>query len=68
MNSASNQLVLFLLFIGSFKINAEPDCNNPSYGDIDYCLSKIQGEIDARIAAEQEAANANKAKPGTENK
>ncbi len=28
----------------------------------------IQGEIDARIAAEQEAANANKAKPGAENK
>ncbi len=27
--------------------SAEPDCNNPSRGDIDYCLEKIQKEIDA---------------------
>lgn len=26
---------------------AEPDCNNPAIGDIDYCLDKIQKEIDA---------------------
>ncbi len=27
--------------------NAELDCNNPSIGDIDFCLDKIQKEIDA---------------------
>ncbi len=31
-------------FISTF---AEPDCNNPGSGDYDYCLQKIQQEIDA---------------------
>lgn len=28
-------------------LTAEPDCNNPAIGDIDFCLAKIQQEIDA---------------------
>jgi len=40
---------LFLL-IGLYQpsnIFSEPDCNNPAIGDIDFCLDKIQKEIDA---------------------
>ena len=45
-------LVLVSTFTFSLRhsftpLNAEPDCNNPSRGDIDYCLDKIQKEIDA---------------------
>lgn len=43
-------LVVFIFFfyhLFSATILAEPDCDNPGYGDIDYCLSKIQNEIDA---------------------
>jgi len=32
---------------------AEPDCNNPSIGDIDFCLAKIQKEIDALTPAHE---------------
>jgi peptidoglycan hydrolase CwlO-like protein len=36
------------LFSRSFmSTSAEPDCNNPGPGDYDYCLQKIQQEIDA---------------------
>jgi peptidoglycan hydrolase CwlO-like protein len=28
-------------------VSAEPDCNNPGQGDFDFCLDKIQKEIDA---------------------
>jgi len=36
------------LFTRSFGFtSAEPDCNNPGPGDYDYCLQKIQQEIDA---------------------
>jgi len=31
----------------STNVYSEPDCNNPAIGDIDYCLDKIQKEIDA---------------------
>jgi len=42
-------IVSFLfLFSNSFiSTSAEPDCNNPGPGDYDYCLQKIQQEIDA---------------------
>lgn len=45
--------VLSLFFIGGVMSTfgktsiAEPNCDNPSRGDIDYCLQKIQQEIDA---------------------
>jgi len=32
---------------------AEPDCDNPAIGDIDYCLDKIQKEIDALTPAHE---------------
>src|SRR3972149_11849174 len=42
---------LFILFTSNYSLvtflSAEPDCNNPSIGDIDFCLDKIQKEIDA---------------------
>ena len=28
-------------------VSAEPNCDSPGPGDIDYCIAKIQGEIDA---------------------
>jgi septal ring factor EnvC (AmiA/AmiB activator) len=37
----------FLPFHHPTSLNAEPDCNNPAIGDIDFCLDKIQKEIDA---------------------
>ncbi len=43
----------FLFFVVPWRSVAEPDCNNPTYGDIDYCLSKIQGEIDALTPAHE---------------
>src|SRR4030042_4646977 len=41
---------LFLLVTNHYSlitIFSEPDCNNPAVGDIDFCLDKIQKEIDA---------------------
>lgn len=40
-------LAAFLTFTVTLTSFAEPDCNNPGPGDIDYCLEKIQQEIDA---------------------
>src|SRR3990170_6945378 len=41
-------------FAGPFTLtSAEPDCNNPGPGDIDYCLQKIQQEIDALTPAQE---------------
>ena len=44
-------IIFLLLLIGNQKLTppafSEPDCNNPAIGDIDFCLSKIQKEIDA---------------------
>lgn len=34
-------------------IFAEPNCNSPGPGDIDYCLQKIQQEIDALAPAQE---------------
>ena len=55
LNSQKRILLLLWLFIistlllfYSFTLTlAEPDCNNPGAGDIDYCLQKIEGEINA---------------------
>lgn len=35
------------VFLSSHPSSAEPDCNNPGLGDLDYCIEKIQQEIDA---------------------
>ena len=37
----------FLLFNFSTTVISEPNCDSPGAGDIDYCLDKIQKEIDA---------------------
>lgn len=42
-----------LLFYSFTLTSAEPNCNNPDYGEIDYCLSKIQREIDALSPAHE---------------
>ncbi len=34
-------------------VSAEPNCDSPGPGDIDYCLQKIQGEIDALTPAHE---------------
>ena len=39
--------VLVACHLSLVALRAEPDCNNPARGDIDYCLEKIQKEIDA---------------------
>lgn len=40
-------LIVVLVILSPFSlISAEPDCDNPSRGDIDYCLERIQSEID----------------------
>lgn len=46
-------LVLVLLFVSTILLSnisltsAEPSCDNPGAGDLDYCIEKIQKEIDA---------------------
>jgi len=61
-------LVIILLFVStlllsnsSFITSAEPNCDNPGSGDLDYCIEKIQNEIDALKPAheynKQELAN-----------
>jgi SpoIID/LytB domain protein len=61
-------LILVLLFIStiflnnsSFVTSAEPNCDNPGPGDLDYCIDKIQQEINALKPAheynKQELAN-----------
>lgn len=40
--------LLVAIFIGTFSgVYAEPDCNNPSVGDVDFCVAKIESEINA---------------------
>lgn len=50
-------LLFAALFITQYSLSnivrAEPDCNNPNFGEIDYCLQKIQGEINALSPAQQ---------------
>lgn len=40
-------IIVAFVFLSSHPSSAEPDCNNPGPGDYDYCLQKIQQEIDA---------------------
>lgn len=57
MKSFKNLFSLFVLsYFLFFYLNyllttstasAEPNCETPSVGDVDYCLKKIEGEIDA---------------------
>lgn len=49
---------IFLFLIASFvlvnqPVTSEPDCDNPSFGDIDFCLEKIQNEINALSGAHE---------------
>lgn len=47
-------LVVVLGLVGKMGlIWAEPDCNNPGFGDIDFCLARIQREIDALAPAHE---------------
>jgi len=46
-------LVIFLFVKTNFLVFSEPDCNNPSVGDIDQCLIKIQNEINALTPAHE---------------
>jgi peptidoglycan hydrolase-like amidase len=43
----------FPLFHSSTLVFAEPNCDSPGQGDIDYCLDKIQKEIDALMPAQE---------------
>src|SRR4030042_2026685 len=49
--------MFFFFFATNYQllitISAEPDCNNPGPGDIDYCLEKIGKEIDALTPAHE---------------
>ena len=44
---------LFTIHRSLFTISAEPDCNNPGFGDIDYCISRIEQEISALKPAQE---------------
>lgn len=44
---------VFLFSRSSILITAEPDCNNPGSGDLDYCIQRIQQEIDALAPAHE---------------
>src|SRR3990167_8276744 len=54
-------LVGFLIFLFSvfsiqfkaFGVSAEPNCDSPGSGDIDYCLAKIQEQLDALTPAHE---------------
>ena len=40
-------ILLLTLNLKLISVHAEPNCNNPSFGDLDYCISKIKDEIGA---------------------
>src|SRR3989304_2725821 len=48
---------LFLLLTSYFlllkSISAEPDCDNPNPGDIDFCLQRIEQELNALKPAQE---------------
>ncbi len=47
-------ILILVLFMFSFGwINAEPNCDHPGPGDIDFCLQRIQQEIDALTPAHE---------------
>src|SRR3989337_3381620 len=50
--------IFFLLSVFSFQslkfsASAEPNCDSPGSGDIDYCLAKIQEQLDALTPAHE---------------
>lgn len=61
----NNKVIYFVIFVISIfsftlllsrsftLITAEPNCDSPGPGDIDYCLDKIQKEIDALRPAQE---------------
>lgn len=57
MNKFAKIFAVFLLIFVFLKFNSflssEPDCDNPSIGDIEYCLTKIQDEINALTPAHE---------------
>lgn len=48
-------IVVFTMTLGvlNHSLNAEPDCNNPTAGDYDYCIQKLQNEINALSPAQE---------------
>lgn len=46
-------LFYFVFNLVKSPISSDPDCNNPNVGDIDYCLTKIQNEINALSPAHE---------------
>ena len=44
---------LFAIQYSVFNISAEPNCDSPGSGDIDYCLAKIQEQLDALTPAHE---------------
>ena len=55
-------VILFLFLLTTFTLlpysliplsSAEPNCDNPGPGDIDYCLAKIQEQLDALSPAQE---------------
>jgi SpoIID/LytB domain protein len=53
-----SSLILFVLSLSTIyhfptTIHAEPNCANPGPGDFDYCIARIQNEIDALKPAQE---------------
>ncbi len=46
-------LLLLVIVMGTGVVWAEPNCDNPGRGDIEYCLGKLQREIDALSPAHE---------------
>lgn len=44
----------FIFFLQNSPLRAEPNCDNPGPGDLDYCIQKIQSEIDAIAPAQEQ--------------
>jgi hypothetical protein len=46
-------ILISVLFWGKISVFAEPNCDSPGPGDFDYCIEKIQNEIDALSPAHE---------------
>src|SRR3972149_908728 len=46
-------ILLSSLFFSTTFLSAEPNCDSPGPGDIDFCLEKVQKEIDALTPAHE---------------